>query len=118
MKRVLLIYLVMLFLFTSCNQQKSEWAGKIEEIDGVTVVKNPKEPIFSDEAFNLVEDLSIGKAEGKEEYMFSQISAIDVDDNERIYVAEMYSAHIKVFDRNGEYLRTIGRKGLLKILIH
>jgi hypothetical protein len=113
MRRLLFLTLVISFIigFSACSQQRSEWAGKIEEIDGVTVVKNTKEPIFSDEVFNLVEDLSIGKVEGQEEYIFSQISAVDVDDNERIYVADMLPAHIKVFDRNGEYLRTIGRKG-------
>lgn len=113
MKRLFFLTLVISFIigFTTCNQQRSEWGGKIEEINGVIVVHNPKEPIFSDDVFNLVEDLLIGKVEDQEEYMFSQISAVDVDDNERIYVADMLPAHIKVFDRNGEYVRTIGRKG-------
>ena len=107
----LVLFITCIFLLVSCNQQKIGWKGTIEEKDGVIIVENPKEPIFSDEVFNLVEDLSIGKAEGEEEYMFSQISAIDVDDNERIYVADVNNAHIKVFDKNGEYLRTIGKQG-------
>lgn len=113
MKKHLFFILILgfLFLLISCHQQKTIWKGTIEESDGVTIVKNPKDPIYGENIFSLTEDLSIGKAEGQEEYMFSRINAIDVDDEENIYVADLVFAHIKVFDRHGQYIRTIGRKG-------
>jgi len=100
-----------IFLFIFCQQQKTIWKGTIEEKDGVIIVKNPKEPIYGEDIFSLTEDLSIGRAEGQEEYMFSRISSIDVDNEENVYVADSVSAHIKVFDRHGQYIRTIGRRG-------
>ena len=34
------------FMFVSCQKQKAEWKGTIEEVDGVTIIKNPKEPMY------------------------------------------------------------------------
>ena len=75
MKRLFFLTLVISFLIglTACNQQKSEWAGKIEEIDGVTVVKNPKEPIYQEEVLIIEEELSIGDSEENEDYLFSPL---------------------------------------------
>lgn len=96
---------------TACKKQKTEWPGKIEEENGVTVIKNPKEPIYDEDVFSQEEELSIGEAEGREEYMFSEIGAITVDDEDRIYVSDRKEIHIKAFDKDGEYLLMIGKKG-------
>ncbi len=106
-----ILSLTCLFILVSCNQQNTEWTGTIEEVDGVTVVKNPAEPLYGEDAFLLEEEISIGVAAGKEEYTFSRISGIDVDGEGNIYLIDALSAHIRVFDKDGQYLRTIGRKG-------
>lgn len=110
-------YISALLLFSliiavlSCTRQKSEWLGMIEENDGVIIVRNPKEPLYSPEVFNLELELTIGEAEGPEEYMFTEIRHVTVDEDERIYVADTREAHIKIFDKTGEYIRTVGQKG-------
>ena len=98
-------------MLISCGQQKSEWQGTIEEVDGVTVVRNPKEPIYGEEVFNLEEELCIGVAEGQEEYMFSMINSIAVDDKENIYVLDMQPKIIRVFNSRGQFMHTIGKGG-------
>jgi hypothetical protein len=107
----IILFLSFLLVFVSCQKKEAEWKGTIEEMDGVTVIKNPKEPMYGEDVFSLEEELSIGEAEGREEYMFSPIRSIAVDGEDRIYVLETRGALVKVFDRNGEYLRTIGRRG-------
>ena len=107
----IILFFSALMMLVSCQQQKAEWKGTIEEVNGVTVVKNPKEPMYGEDVFRLEEELSIGEAEGREEYMFSPIRSIAVDEEERIYVLETRGALVKVFDKYGEYLRTIGRRG-------
>ena len=107
----IILFLSVLIMLVSCGKQKAEWKGTIEEENGVTVVKNPKEPIYSENVFSLEEELSIGKAEGKEEFMFSLISGIAVDENERIYVLDYKEAHVKIFDKNGYYIKTVSRRG-------
>ena len=91
--------------------QDAEWKGTIEVVDGVKVVKNPKEPMYGEEVLLLEEELSLGNAEGEEEYMLSIPASIAVDDEENIYVLDIKESHIKVFDKKGVYQKTIGRRG-------
>jgi hypothetical protein len=86
------------------------WQGTNEEIDGVMVVKNPGEPMYGEEEFQLEEELVIGR--GKEDAdPFLMISYLAVDDEENIYVSDTRACQIRVFDKNGAPLRTIGSKG-------
>lgn len=98
-------------LVLSCNQQKTKGQETIEEVDGVTIVKNPAEPRYGDDALELVEDMSIGEVGGREEYMFSQVTSVAVDGLDNIYILDSKEAHIKVFDKVGQYLTAIGKKG-------
>lgn len=114
-KRIRLIsitlFLSLSIILISCGKQKSGWKGTMEKENGVTIVKNPKEPIHKEDVFILEEELSIGSGNEGEEYSFFRIGNIAVDDRESIYVADIASAHIRMFDSDGKYLRTIGRKG-------
>jgi len=56
-------------MLISCQKQKAEWRGTIEEENGVTVVKNPNKPLYGKLVFDLEEDLSIGR-EDDDNYMF------------------------------------------------
>jgi len=63
--------LSVLVMLVSCGKQKTEWKGAIEEENGVTVIKNQKEPLYGEIKFELEEDLSIGtlsveKVKGRE----------------------------------------------------
>jgi hypothetical protein len=42
--------------------------------------------------------------------MFQDAQNLAVDDDENIYVNDLKAAHIRVFDKNGEYVRTIGTR--------
>ncbi len=100
-----------LFLFYSCHSQKEEWKGEIHKENGVIVVHNPKTPLYEGDVFHLEEDLAIGESEGQEEYMFSEANDMDVDSEGNIYVLDSKETHIKVFDREGAFLKIIGQKG-------
>ena len=113
----LIIFIACLFLFASCNQEqeKTEWKGTIEEVDGVTVVRNPNAPMTQGDIFTLEEDLSIEQIDGMEEYIFEYLWEILVDEKENIYsinyTGRGREPHIRVFDRLGKYIRNIGRMG-------
>jgi len=107
---VSVVILSIIILFISCSQEKTEWKGTVEEIDGVTVIRNPKEPMYGPDVLRLTEDLCLGEAEGREAYMFSRIS-FDVDAAGNIYVLDLKDADIRVFDAEGRFTRTIGRQG-------
>ena len=94
----------------SFGAQKAEWKGKIEVEDGVKVIKNPGEPLYSEMTFELEEDLSIGN-EDDENYLFYRAIDIQVDTDGNIYVLDYGNYRVQVFDKSGIYLRTIGKKG-------
>ncbi len=95
----------------SLQQYESKWQGTVELRNGVSIVKNPEDPICSQAVFQLEEELVIGQAGGKEEYTFSRVAGMDVDAAGNIYILDGASAHLRVFDKDGGYIRTIGRKG-------
>ena len=59
----IILLLPVFIILASCGQQKTEWQGTIEEGDGVTVVKNPKEPMYTGDVLSLEEDLVLGREE-------------------------------------------------------
>jgi hypothetical protein len=107
----IVLFLSIMFMFVSYGGQKAEWKGKIEEEKGVRIIKNPKEPMYGENIFNLEEELSIGEAEVREEYIFSDIADIAVDREERIYILDSKKSHINVFNKMGEFVKTIGKEG-------
>jgi len=104
---------VLFFLFQNCTKKthSNKWQGTIEEVDGVTIVKNPEEPIYNKDIFSLEEELTIGEKQGNEDNMFSAVNHLTVDDDERIYVLDYKNVQVKVFDRDGKYLSTFGQRG-------
>ena len=109
--RLLLAVMIPVLLIWACTGPKGGWQGTIEEVDGAVVVHNPKDPIHEGLILELEEDLRIGEAEGAEEYMFTSIRDLAVDDDGSIYVADNEDACIKVYDASGIFLRRISRKG-------
>ncbi len=106
------LFIPILIATVSCGLRGSGWKGTIEEENGVIVVRNPMEPVYSAGAIVLEEELSIGDTlEGREEYIFSDIRHIAVDDKERIYILNSKESSIRVFDKKGQYLKTVGRQG-------
>lgn len=105
------IFLSWFIIFSSCGQQTVKWKGSIELVDGVTVVKNPKEPMYKENVFFLEEELSIGDAQGPEEYIFSRISHIAVDDRGYILALDAKEKHVKAFNNKGDYVATMGKEG-------
>ncbi|MBD3413385.1 MAG: 6-bladed beta-propeller [Candidatus Aminicenantes bacterium] len=103
--------ILLLIFFISCAREKSGWTGTIEEENGVTVVRNPKQPIHTGNVLSFEEELVLRPDAESQELFFNIITAVRVDDAGTIYVLDMGDCQIKVFSKNGEFLRVIGRKG-------
>jgi len=113
MKKLLLMIIV-LSLFFFCGPQKAGWRGTIEEVDGVTVVKNPEEGIWDSKengGVTISRELMIGELDGPEEFLFVNIADVAVNSKGDIYMADGRLNEIRKFDKDGEYLLTAGRAG-------
>ncbi len=106
----IVLSILSLMILPSCQQQKAEWKGIVEEVDGVKVVKNPKESYYGELILELEEDLVIGR-EDDENYQFYQAEDIAVDSKDDIYIADGGNHRVQKFDKNGNYILTIGKKG-------
>jgi hypothetical protein len=97
---------------STCSNKGAEtgWKAEIEIVNGVKTIRNPETPRYGVFAFDLVEDLSIGD-EKNEAYFFPQSAFIKVDDQGRFLVCDIGNRRVQVYDRNGTFLRTLGRVG-------
>ena len=100
--------LIIFFLFCS-KTEKFDVQTTIEE--GVKIISNPSSPRDGIVEYVLEEDLSIGIEDGDENYMFFRASDIDVDGEGNIYVLDSGNNRIQVYDRDGNHIHTIGKKG-------
>ena len=91
-KTISIFIIVLSILVLSCHQKKSKWQGTIEEVDGVTVIKNPVEPMYGAEIIEIEEDLAIREEPSDDGLKFEMLVMLCIDDDGNIYVvkAEIY----------------------------
>jgi hypothetical protein len=104
------VIMLLLSAFPLNSDTPDSWKGSKRIENGVLIIENPIEPIHKE--FMKIDDyLSIGKSEGPEEYIFSYIFSIAVDKENNIYALDSMANRVKVFNKDGVYLRSFGRKG-------
>ena len=111
MRKIIIIVCIGVLSIASCKKADDGWPGSISDENGVTVVKNPVEPLYSPDALTLEEDLTIGAVDGPEEYMFQQLRSIAINDDEEIYVLDYGAKNVKIFNTEGEHVRTFSLAG-------
>lgn len=107
--RITFSALLFSLIFCACN--KNDWKGTIEVKDGVTIVKNPREPLYAEMRLDLEEELSINGISETGDFIFAEVSSLAVDRNDKIFICDRKEANIKIFDRSGSFLKTIGGRG-------
>jgi len=83
---------------------------EIKKENGIIVIYNPLNPVKSLYSADLKKDLVMGARE-EGPCSFEIISDIKADSRGRIYVVDEHAHSIKVFDKKGNYLKVMGRKG-------
>ncbi len=112
-KEILILYVVLMTCFISCAKKgdKPDYPVGIENIGSINVLTNPDYPRDGRVTYSLIEEVSIGKDVGEEEYLLNRPFQMRVDGQGYIYVLDYGDCHILVYDDDGKYIRTIGRKG-------
>jgi hypothetical protein len=75
-----------------------------------TVVKLVQRPLHPGIA-TLIEEMSIGVADGSEEYMLGEIADIAIARDGSIYALDRQVPAIRHYDARGKFVRNIGRRG-------
>lgn len=82
----------------------------VETIGDTTVVRTLSGSVWGAEA-TLVPEITIGRLEGADEYIFGRIWSIAVDDEWNVYVFDEQAHHVQVYDSAGVYVETLGGRG-------
>jgi hypothetical protein len=109
-KAIWLIVTLILSMTWSCKE-RSAWQGSVETVNGIQVVRNPKSPMYPQGALELQDELTVGTAEGAEEYMFVRLRGLAVNDQGEIFSLDQRKPRVDVFTSDGRHLRSIGRQG-------
>ena len=76
------------------------------------VVRNTDEPLWAPgEEWRVVEDLRIGSVMSEGPDLFGAVYSFDVDAWGRIFVLDDQAQEVRVFDSDGTFVRTVGKKG-------
>lgn len=88
-----------------------EYTPVISEKEGIRTLMNPDFP--REGTFDLVlqEELALGEEEEEDRAVLNRPFDVRAASNGDIYVLDWGDIHIKVYDREGRFLYTIGRKG-------
>ncbi|MBN1271366.1 MAG: 6-bladed beta-propeller [Candidatus Aminicenantes bacterium] len=88
-------------------------AQKVKTVDGVKIIsysKKPKPAKGIPGRLILTEELRFGESENLDK-SFAEVTAFAVDADGNVYAVDMKDSKVKVFDKEGGYLRSIGKKG-------
>jgi hypothetical protein len=111
---VALVVAAFSFILTTsaCSKKAADagWKAEVEIVGGVKTVRNPEAPRYGEFAFDLVEDLVIGD-EKDEAYFFPGWVTITIDEAGTVYACDSGNRRVQVYDKNGVFVRTLGRQG-------
>ncbi len=86
------------------------WIAERDSVGDTAVVRTISGSVWDGTA-EMIEDLSIGSLDGPEEFVFTWVGAIAVDQGGGIYVFDWQLPALRYFDSDGRYVRTLGREG-------
>jgi len=107
------VFIAILLINLLCCQKirDGKWEGKIATENGVVVIKNPAKPIYKREIVTFEDDLIIRNKEKDRDASFYNISCFTVDYEGNIYLVDSKRMEIIIYNKEGKYIRTIGRQG-------
>ncbi len=113
MSRLLLAGIV--FLIAGCGssaeETQGEWEGSVDTLaSGRVVVHNPDVPTWLD-TIRLRETVRIGSMEGEGPELFGRIAGLELGAEGEVYVLDSQASEIRVFGRDGAFLRAFGGVG-------
>ncbi len=100
-------------LFAACSETHEVVHATVDTLEsGVILVSNRGEGVWDERsAWRLVDEVTIGVREGDGPEAFGFVTDFEVDGFDRIYILDLYAQEIRVFTRDGAYVRSIGGPG-------
>jgi hypothetical protein len=110
-KAIMTAWIFIAITLLGISGQAPAWKGSIDTENGITVVRNPKTPLDDGKIPTLIKELGFGGAGASGDSVIASAKTLAVDDGENIYVLDEKDFAVKVFDKNGAFVRRFGQKG-------
>jgi len=113
MKNIIVMTILLLALFLSSCQEKTDWSGEVSRINGVDLIKNKEKGLWEDDPakeIHFEKELTIG-SDKENELNFMYIGEVKVDRNGTIYVLDVGDKKISKINPAGELIWQIGTVG-------
>jgi hypothetical protein len=107
---VALVAFVVVVIVTA-RAHAGEWQGKVTTVNGVKTVSNPAAGFAAPATVKLPEIWRLGGDSESEDEFFGVISDIDIDEQGNVYLLDSQLSECKVYTKDGEFIRSIGREG-------
>jgi hypothetical protein len=118
MKKSGIIAVIILLIFGQCVKEKREadkknlgYPVQIEFINGIKTVMNPNYSRDGRTNYKIGNVITLGDERAPEEGKLFFPYDIQVDSQDQIYVLDAEDVNIKMYDKNGIWLRNYGRRG-------
>jgi hypothetical protein len=89
----------------------TDWQGTVVQKGGVPHIMNTAKPIESPKIVELKEMWRIGGDTDNDDELFGVIVHLLTDGRGNVYVLDKQLAQVKIFSKEGEFIRDIGREG-------
>ena len=110
MKRVSILLFILSLFLCSCSRESEQ--TQIESINGIMYIHNTEIPSNTNKTVVFKKELTITGKNEKEQIILFNPGIFRVDNKGNIFIADESDQSIKVFDRNGKYIKTIGTRGV------
>lgn len=112
MKRTKQVIIVMISLVLLLGCTTKEQTCTVTEKDGVKIYRNKNIPTVENLDFNPVKKFTLNNDPDSDNYLsFIDLDMIGVDNENNIYIGDMFKPKINKYDKNGKLLTTFCRKG-------
>ncbi len=104
--------MVLAMVGIATDSDAGTWAGKVTaDAKGTKTVANPAKGFAEPATIKLPEVWRLGGDSEDEEEFFGVIGDIDIDANGQVYLLDSQMNEAKVYTKDGEFVRSIGREG-------
>lgn len=109
-KSFIVLSITLVFLCSGCGR-KAETPVSVEKKDGIEYIYNSGIPTGAGRVVSFEEDLSIEPKDKDGNIRIYYPASFDVDAKGFIFICDYKDPSVKVFDSQGQFVRTVGRKG-------
>lgn len=102
---------IVLAFSTFISAQTPVWKGKIYKNGDVTVVQNPKEPLYPKGTIQVKNEIVIGGENQSGEALIGSIYGLAVSTDGRIFVGDPKLTQVHIIGSDGRFIRSFGKKG-------